>query len=414
MDVTPPPAVPVTRPHRLLRPPGPQRVLALATFVNTLGSGLYLTGSALYFTQVVGLPTGQYATGLTAGSALGVAAGLLVGRVADRVGARNTQIAVMLFGVLGMATAALVSDLWQFVLAAAMVGATTAASASVQAAIVRGLASDDPIEFRAYLRSLTNLAIALGTLLGGAAVAVGTKPAYLLLIGGRAAGYLGCALLLTRLPHIVLRAVPGRDTGKWQALRDRPYLTATTLNALFSLHFAVPGVLFPLWIAEHTTAPAWLISGVLLINTAIVVLLQVRASRGVDDPRAAGDRMRWAGAAVGLSLALIACSSGVARPTAVVVLLVAAAVYTVGELWHAAASMEYSYGLAAPHAQGQYSGVFGIGTSAAQSLAPTVVVALAIRTGAPGLLVLAVLFLLLGLAFRPLIGAALSREPATA
>lgn len=49
------------------------------------------------------------------------------------------------------------------------------------------------------------------------------------------------------------------------------------------IHHALLTIGMPLWIAGHTTAPHWLVSGLLLLNTVMVVLFQVRASRGTED-----------------------------------------------------------------------------------------------------------------------------------
>lgn len=72
-------------------PPGPIRILAAATFVNMVGSGFYLTSSLLFFTRVVGLTTNQVGFGLAVAALTGIACGVPLGHVADRVGpARRT------------------------------------------------------------------------------------------------------------------------------------------------------------------------------------------------------------------------------------------------------------------------------------------------------------------------------------
>ncbi|CAM5442402.1 hypothetical protein SNARM312S_00485 [Streptomyces narbonensis] len=53
-----------------------------------------------------------------------------------------------------------------------------------------------------------------------------------------------------------------------------------------AIQFKVLTVAVPLWLVGATTAPHWLVSGAMLANTVIVVGLQVRASRGIDSPRA--------------------------------------------------------------------------------------------------------------------------------
>ncbi|MFJ1753532.1 MFS transporter [Kitasatospora sp. NPDC088134] len=401
------PAVGAPRPRsplaRLLPETAEQRALAAGSFVNSLGAGMFMTSSVLYFTRIVGLPMAEVATGLFCGAMAGLAAGLVAGRIADRWGAKETQIGVMLIGAATVACYLAVRTFWPYLLVSVLLGVVFAAAKSSQAPLVRHFGGDNPTVFRAYLRSSTNLAIALGALIAGVGIQLDSAPAYLCLVGGRAVGFAGSALALLRLPRPAPLPPPGDGRRRWGALRDRPYLTATVLNSLMALHYAVPTFLLPLWIVDHTAAPRWMVSGALLLNTVLVIGLQVRVSRGVDDTGAAGLRMRYAGAAVLVGLVMMAAASGRSTWVAVALLLAAVAVYTFGELWHAAASMEYSFGLAAPHAQGEYSGVFGLGAGVAEALAPAVIGALALTWGPPGFLALGLGFLVVGASCRPLI-----------
>lgn len=395
---------------RLLPEPGPQRTLAGATFVNALGSGMFMSSSALYFTRVVGLPMSQVAFGLFAGAMVGLVAGIAGGRIADRWGARETQIAVMLSGTVFMGCFLLVNAFWSFVLISVLTGVVFAADKSSRAPLVRAFGGKDPARFRAYLRAATNLGISLGALAAGVAIQLDTAPAYLTLVAGRALAFAGCALALLWLPRPAVIPAPPLS-GRWDALRDRPYLVATVLNSLMSLHFAVPTFLLPLWIVDHTQAPRWMVSGVLVLNTVLVITLQVAVSKNVSDPASAGSRMRWAGGAVCAGLVVMMAAGSAPGWAAAALLLTATAVYTLGELWHAAAAMEYSFGLAAPHAQGQYSGVFGLGGGLAEALAPAVLGSLALGLGRPGWFLLGGLFLLVGLVSRPLVSWAVRTSP---
>ncbi|SED87070.1 Major Facilitator Superfamily protein [Streptomyces sp. 1222.5] len=387
---------------RLLPERGPRRTLAAATFVNAVGSGMFMSSSALYFTRVVHLPMSQVAFGLFLGAMVGLAAGLLGGKVADRWGARETQLAVMIAGSVFMCCYLLVDAFWSYLVVSVLIGVVFAADKSSKAPLIRGFGGEDPAAFRAYLRASTNLAVSLGALAAGVAIQLDTAPAYLAVVAGRAVSFAGCALVLLRLPRLAPLPAP-TASGRWEALRDRPYLAATVLNCLMSLHFAIPTFLLPLWIVGHTAAPRWTVSAVLVLNTVLVIGLQVTVSRNVDDTAAAGRRMRWAGIAVAAGLGLILLAGKPSAWPAGALLLTATAVYTVGELWHAAAAMEYCFGLAAPHAQGQYAGVFGLGGGVAEALAPVVLGALALDLGGPGYLVLAALFITVGFASRPLL-----------
>lgn len=379
-----------------------QRTLMTATFVNTFGSGLFMASSALYFTRVVGLPTAQVAFGLGAGALVGLAAGIFAGRLADRMGARETQAVVMLCGAVAMTSFAFVRSLAAFLLVCCLAGVVFAADKASWAPLVRAIGGADQVVFRAYLRSVTNLAIALGALVAGVGVQIDSPPGYVALMIGRALAYVGCAVIILRLPRPAMRSRPV-ERQRWLALRDRKYLAATTLNGLFSMHFAVLTFALPLWVVNDTAAPRAAVSGALLLNTAMVVVLQVRVSRGVTDPESAGRRMRWAGAALLVGLALLALAAAGSAVVAVLLLAAGTGVYTLGELWHAAAAMEYSFGLAPAHAQGQYYGVFGLGQGVATAFAPAVLGTVALGWGWPGWMLLGAVFLVLGALNGPVI-----------
>ncbi|MEU0519517.1 MFS transporter [Streptosporangium sp. NPDC006007] len=396
--------------HRLLPDRGPRRTLATSIFVDALGSGMFMSSSVLYFTRVVHLPMSEVAFGLFAGAMVGLVAGVLGGKVADRWGARETQIAVMVFGTLFMGCYLLVDTFWSYLLVSMLIGVVFAADKSSKAPLIRGFSGNDPAGFRAYLRAATNLAVALGALAAGVAIQFDTAPAYLTLVVGRALSFAGCAMVLRRLPRPAPVPTPPLN-GRWEALRDRPYLAATILNGLMSLHFAVPTFLLPLWIVDHTEAPRWLVSGVLILNTVLVITLQVVVSRNVNDSESAGRRMRWAGIAIAAGLGLMLAAKEPSTWVSAALLLTATAVYTLGELWHSAAAMEYSFGLAAPHAQGQYSGIFGLGGGVAEALAPVVLGALALGLGPPGWILLSAVFLAVGFLSRPVVAWALRTSP---
>ncbi|MEW2529615.1 MFS transporter [Streptomyces sp. NPDC047071] len=381
---------------KVLPAAGPQRVLALSNFVNTLGSGLYLTAGVLYFTQAVALPTGQVGLGLGIAGLVSLAAGVAVGHLADRRGARGVYVGTLVVQALATAGFVLADSFWPFVLAVCTATGAKAAGVAARSPLVRHYGGDRPQEFRAYLRAVTNVGISLGALLAGVAVQVGTLTAYHLLVVGNALAFAASAAVLLPLPPVA--PAPAAPGPRGAALRDRPYLVLTALDGVMAIQFKVLTVALPLWLAEATEAPLSLVSVTMLVNTLIVVAFQVRASRGVDSPGAGGRAYRRSGVAFLGSCSLISLSSGVPARAAVALLVTAVVVHAVGELWHAAAGFEVSFALAPPHATGQYLGVFGLGAGLAEALGPTLLISLCITWGRPGWYVLGALFAVTGLA----------------
>ncbi|MGW2546608.1 MFS transporter, partial [Kitasatospora sp. NPDC001574] len=303
--------------------------------------------------------------------------------------------------VQALATAAfvLVDAFWPFVLAVCTATGAKAAGLAARSPLIRHHGGDRPQEFRAYLRAVTNVGISLGALLAGWTVQVGTVTAYRLLVLGNAVAFAASAAILLFLPPV---APPPAVRGpRWIALRDRPYLLLTVLDGVMAVQFKVLTVAIPLWLVANTAAPHWMVSGTMLANTVLVVVLQVRASRSVDSPEAGGRAYRRAGAAFLVSCSLVSLSAGAPVPAAVALLLTAVAVHTVGELWHSAGGFEVSFALAPQHATGQYLGVFGLGAGLAEALGPGLLIALCITWGRPGWYAVGALFVLAGLAAPP-------------
>ena len=128
---------------------------------------------------------------------------------------------------------------------------------------------------------VTNAGIGAGSAIGAIALQADTRGAYLAMIPLDALTFVVTAALLATLP--TRRRRPGRrpaapDAPAPRAFTDRPYLAITVLNAILTLQFGIMEVGLPLWIAGHTRAPRPLVSAVLLVNTVMIVALQVRAA----------------------------------------------------------------------------------------------------------------------------------------
>ncbi|MDT0263264.1 MFS transporter [Jatrophihabitans lederbergiae] len=382
--------------QRSLLPAGPQRILAWSVFVVTVGGGLLLGSSTLYLTRIVGLSEVRVGFGLAVGAALGLAAGPLVGHLADRRGSREIQILTMLCGAVATAGYVLVRTFWALVLVSLLVALVGAASQASRAPLIRAFAFERYTWLLSYLRAVTNVGIMVGILIATIGIQLDTGPAYITMILGSAATFLGAAAALMRLPRVAPLPVT-RDRGRWVALTDRPYLAVTLLNGAMSVHLAIPVFALPLWIVNNTSIPRWAITGVVVVNGLLIVALQVRVSRGVVDPLTASHRMRLAGLALLVSAGLIAATSHLPRWLATAVLLVAIVIYTIGELWHSAGSFELAFGLALPHAQGQYAGVFGLGQGAANAAAPALLAPLCLGLGSVGWLAVGGLLMVVGL-----------------
>jgi MFS family permease len=357
---------------------------------------MFMLSSALFFTRVIGLPVAQVGLGMGTGALAGLLSGIPIGRLADRRGPREIYLLTLVVQAFAMAALVLVHSFWLFVVVVCLTELAGSASTAARAPLMRGLAGEKPARFRAYMRAAVNLAGSLGALLAGLVIQLDTRTAYICLVLGNALSFLASAVVVRRLPHLPPIPVPP-GTSRRTALKDLPYLAFATLEATTSLQGDVLVFALPLWIVGHTHAPRWFVGTAALLNTCMVVALQVRASRGVDTNAAAARAWRRSGWAFLAGMTLIGLTAGMPGWIAALVILLGTGVHTIGELWQAAASFELRYSLAPAHAQGQYAGVTKLADGLAGAAAPSILGLVCIGWGEPGWCLMGGIFVVTGL-----------------
>lgn len=390
---------------KLLPAPGPGRYLAASSLVSSVGYGLYASGSLLYFTRVVGLSVTQVGVGLSIAGVLAFLISVPVGRVADRLGAREVTVAVCVLQAVLLVSAIFVDRFALFLPLICLLGAAEQAGSVTRGALVAAVTGkDDRVRTMAYLRSVFNIGITAGTLLAGVAFAFDTRLAYSSLMLGNALTALLSCLTYLRLPSVARRSGAGGGRSRFIALADVPY----TLIALFcgfgTISDTILVIGIPLWTVNYTSAPRPLAAWLIAMNTAIVIGLQVWASRGADTSRRAGRLLGRAMWAVALACVLLALSSHHTAVLSSVILVAGVAVLSVGELWLSSGSWGLRYGLAPDDSQGEYGGVFSLGGSLRAMVGPALVTMLMQRLESWAWVVLAVAFVVAGVAARPLVG----------
>ena len=153
----------------------------------------------------------------------------------------------------------------------------------------------------------------------------------------------------------------------------------------------------------RTHAPATLVSAALLVNTLGCVTLQVWASRATHTAADAVPVSRRGALVVAASCVLFGLTADRSARLVGVLVLAAAAVHVLGELWLSSATFAVSFDLAPDWAQGQYQGALQTGRQIGNMLAPPLLTALVIGWGEPGWLALAALFTAAGLAYPPIV-----------
>ena len=387
----------ILRPLTALVPDrGPRRVYGLATLVNTVGFGLIMTSSVLYFTRIVHLSTRQVGLGLTVAGLIGLAASVPIGDLADRHDPRQVVRMTMLVQCLATFGYLIIHSFIGFLVVATVDMLGMNASQSAGGALLWRVGGDDATTFRSTERAISNVGISLGAAGCAAAVQIATPGAYRALIIGNALSFLAAWLVAGRLPRYEPLPRPA-DGRRWAALADPPFVVYVLHNAAMSLQYFVLMLLLPLWVVDHTAAPRWSVGLYLLINTVMVVLLQVRVGKNVQTITQGGAALRRAGLLFLISCSAIGLAAGLPGWAALIVLIIAVGWHTVGELSHASASFALDFGMAPAHAQGQYQGLAGLGMGAGAAAAPVALIGLCLSCGVAGWVGLGACFAGLGL-----------------
>jgi hypothetical protein len=382
---------------------GPMRVYTAATLVTSVGFGLILAASALYFTRVVHLSTGQVGAGLSIAGLVGLVAGIPAGDLADRYGPREVMCGAMAVQALTTFSYVFIRDFVGFFIVVTLDMLAMTASMAAEGALNRQVGGEDATKFRASLRAVANLGISFGSIGCGLAVQIDTPDSYRALIIANALMSLVGAAIVGRLPHY--EPLSKEESGpRWGALSDRPFIAYTVVSGAMSIQYAVLVFLLPLWLVLHTHAPRWSISLFTLINTVLCVVFQVRVGRDVHTIRQGGAAMRRSGVIFLVSCAAYSFAAGLPGWAALLLLAAATAVHTYGELWFAASTFALDISLAPANAQGQYQGLVGIGFGAGQAAAPVILIGLCLSLGRTGWIGLGAAFALLGL-LAPLVTA---------
>ncbi|OIJ87315.1 hypothetical protein BIV25_39550 [Streptomyces sp. MUSC 14] len=390
---------------------GPARTLGALHFVDSLGNGLFMAGSAVYFVTVAGLPATVVGLGLSLAGLSGFVASLVFGRLTDRTGARRL-LSVLLFVLAGAyALYPAVHSPAAYFPVVILIGALEYGCGPAFGALIAELVPDgERVTARAALRSLFNAGFSAGALAAAALISLGKDTLGLLPLGDGLT-FLAAAALVLKLPATDARAAA--DGGKpFRVLRDLPFLGVIGASSMLALHSAVLLAGIPLWIVRNTHLPHGVVPLILAVNTVLVVLFQVAAARGAENLDGAVGTARKAGLVSVLACAALAAGQFTGSWGTGAIALVAVLLFTLAELWQSASGFGLGFGLAPEQARGEYLGAFHLHVVIQATLGPALVSLLVVGHNSLGWLALAAVFLTGTAAIGPAVTRARRNLPA--
>ncbi len=385
----------------LVPAPGNERRYALAIFVDSIGDGLFVTGSVVFALHAIGLSAQQVGIAMSAAGIAGFVGASTLGTVADRFGARRTMTVLCLIEAVCTLLYTVADSFAAFTVVACLVAACEFGKGPASSALASAIATGGRrVRLRAQTRSLHNLAFTLGAALAGVSLAIGTLPAYYALPIGDAVMVLAEVVAIRRLPEI-RSAAERHGRRAFTALRNVPFLVVTTLNAVLGLYVTVILVVVPLWIVGPMAAPATLISVLLMLNTVLAVLFQVRASKGSETLPGSVRNARWASVVLLVGCVIMGLSIGLPTAAAVAVVAGGVVLLTAGELLHSGSQWGMVYELAPPQAEAEYLAGLEMSMAAQAMIGPAFGTWLVLSFGLVGWTVLGVLFVLAAILIGP-------------
>lgn len=357
--------------------------------VDSVGSGMYIPFSLVFFHHITGLSFAVVGAVLTVVGLIGMGALPLAGTAVDRYGARRVQL--LLYGVrgAGFALYPFATSLPAFAVVALGTAFGDRAFPAVQQAYIGEVARGaDRDRLQAAARALRNAGLGAGALLASLVITVAgdrgfTAAAWLNAVSFGVAALLIRSVRAPRVPAVAGAAAPGgrpAAVGYRLVLADKPFLALTAANFLTALGYSALAVLFPLFIADTLHGPQSLTGAAFTVNTVLCAVGGVFVAgrirrRGARRTRSAAlGAVLFATAFVGLGV------FGAVRPHAGWV--VAGGVfglvtlYTFAEMIHNPSSGTLAVAAAPEAVRGRYMATYQLSWSLAATLAPSLFTAL--------------------------------------
>lgn len=380
--------------------------LARQSLLYALGDGTFMTGSAVFFTMIVGLKATEVGLGLTIAGVAAFVAALPAGKLADRFGAKRMWM-------IGSAGQGLVFCFWPFIdsfagyvaMAVAMEVVGSIGGAAYGAYTIDVLPPRERVQSRAYMYSALNIGFTLGSVLGGIALAFDSDNVLRALPWFTALVFLFNATRIAALPNAShdnrtaeQRAV--RIPGKGP-LRNPGWLLGTFLVGVFWTNQVLLHTVIPLWLVTRTDAPRELLALLFGTNTVMCIFLPMLAARGVKDIPTALGAIRISSFFFVLSCIITLATHETVGWITIALVWIGHITVTVAELKLSAASWTFEADLMDPRRRGEYQGAAEFSGTLGRVWAPALYTFLAMTWGATGWLIIAGIIVAAAIAMHP-------------
>jgi MFS family permease len=392
---------------RRMRPPSPLAGrLATQSLLFALGEGTFMTGSAVFFTQIVGLSAAQVGLGLTIAGCAAFVAAWPMGRLVDRFGPKRCW-------AISSAGQASLFALWPFIdgfggyvaMAVAMEVVGSLGGAAHGAYTIDVLPSHERVTSRAYMYSALNVGFTLGSLLGGIALAFDSNQLLHSLPWFTAVVFLVNAAAVFRLPNASHdERTPEQRKVKLPGpgpLRNPGWMAATFFTGVLWTNQVLLNLVIPLWLVEETDAPRVLLAFLFGTNTVMCIFLPMAAARGVKDITTALKAIRISATFFVVSCLITLYTHDTVGWVTIALVWLGHVTVTGAELYLSAASWSFEAELMDPRRRGEYQGAAELSGTLGRVWAPALFTFLAMSWGSLGWLLIATIIVAATVGLHP-------------
>jgi MFS family permease len=369
---------------------GSHRRFVSALAIDAVGSGIWMPLSLLYFLHQTSLGLVRLGLAMTVANALVIPVVPVIGSLVDRIGPRR----VMQVGNAGAAVAFLLYPFahawWSVTLLVFCATATRSAFWGALGPMVTGLTRPGEREiWFGFLQAMRNGGYGVGGVLAAVALTEGTDAAFQGVVLANAASYVVAFVLMlgvaggdraARDPDSSTDSstdgstdgsTGGRRAGWWVAFADRGYRMLIAVIFCYALTETTLNVTMPVYFVDTLGLPGWVPGTVFVINTVMIGVgqgLVVRSMTGAVRRRVLLTAITFSA----VSFVLMYAAHALAVVTGVVVVLVAAVVYTLGEMTAGPVVSALSAETPPPDQRGRYMAATQLAWSSSSAVAPLV------------------------------------------
>ncbi|WP_413811170.1 MFS transporter [Streptomyces sp. OE57] len=368
-----------------------------ANLIDSLGNGLVMAFTVVFFVKTTSLSLVAVGAALTVGQLLALPIPPIIGLLLDRYGPRIVVAAgnwISVAGFIGFlfSHAAWQIVLWQFVV---QLGSTAfwMGNSPLIVLVARGV---ERARWFGFVRALRNVGVGFGGAASAVALSIGTVAGLravmvINVVSFAVAGWLmitfrgadtsgaadaGPAEPKPAGPEQAAGETTGQPAGGYRTvLKDTRYLRLVATNISFVFASTVIMVLLAVYAADDLHVGAWIVGVLVVLNAAMVALLQTLASRWIEARRPVTVLVL---ALLLNAAAFVVFGTLLVLPGWAVIagLLIAMVLYTVAEILSSPPTSELSVVMAPEHLRGRYLGVYQMSWSVGGAVAPALLTAL--------------------------------------